>query len=265
MTPWRTLGVALLLCAAVVNAQGLPAFVVASVKLNTSGLPYDQSMPRVDGVALVNERLRDVILFAFDLLDFQLAGAPDWAADERYDINARGAGPLSLADKRERLQRLLADRFGLRVRSEMRDQPVYALVRTGTTLGKGLKSRDCGARGIGATGITGLPCGDGIAAADAGVVGMAGIPMTRLAGFLGGVLGRVVIDETGLPGAFDVGLRWRPDIGVSPDLSPLAIERINAQPALPVALQEQLGLRLQSSRAAVRQVRIESIARPTPD
>jgi len=260
MTPWRALGVALLLGGAVVAAQGQPAFAVASVKLNTSGLPYDQSTPRVDGVALVNERLRDVILFAFDLLDFQLVGAPDWIAAERYDINARGAGPLSLADKRERLQRLLADRFGARVRSEMREQPVYDLVRTGTTLGKGLKSRDCAAGGI-----AGLECGDGVAAADAGVMRMAGIPMTRLAAFLGGVVGRVVIDHTGLPGPFDVDLRWRPDIGLSPDLSPLAIERINAQPALPVALQEQLGLRLQSSRAAVRQVRIESIARPAPD
>jgi uncharacterized protein (TIGR03435 family) len=264
MTPWRV-AVAMLLCGVLVAAQGQPAFVVASVKLNTSGLPYDQSRDRVDGVDLVNERLRDVILFAFDLLDFQLVGAPQWVADERYDINVRGAGPLSPADKRDRLQRLLVDRFGLRVRSDMREQAVYALVRTGTMLGKGLKSRECGAQGIGATGIAGLPCGDGIAAADGGVVGMAGIPMTRLAAFLGGVLGRVVIDETGLNGPFDVELRYRPDIGLSPDLTPLAIERINSQPALPVALQEQLGLRLQSKRASVRQVKIESIAHPTSD
>ena len=260
MTWWRALTVAMLLFAGLVAAQGPPAFAVASIKANTSGLPYDQSRDRVDGVDLVNERLRDVILFAFDLLDFQLVGAPGWVADERYDITARATGPLSPVEKRERLQRLLADRFGLRVRSEMREQPVYALVRTGTTLGKGLQSRDCAAGGI-----AGLECGDGIAAADAGVMRMAGIPMTRLAAFLGRVLGRVVIDETGLPGAFDVELRWRPDIGLSPDLSPLAIERINAQPALPVALQEQLGLRLQPSRAEVRQVRIETITHPTPD
>ena len=51
------------------------AFTVASIKPNTSGLPYSQSADRPDGVAFVNERLRDVMLFAFGLHDFQLAGA----------------------------------------------------------------------------------------------------------------------------------------------------------------------------------------------
>lgn len=89
--------------------------------------------------------------------------------------------------------------------------------------------------------------------------------MTRLVAFLVGVVGRVVIDETGLAGLFDVDLRWRADIGLSPDLSEAAKKDIEARPALPVALREQLGFELRSRRAPVTLVVVESIARPTPD
>ena len=69
----------------------------------------------------------------------------------------------------------------------------------------------------------------------------------------------------GLSGPFDVDLRWRPDIGLSPDLSDAAKQKIEAQATLPVAVREQLGLELQSRRAPVTLVVVESIAPPTPD
>jgi uncharacterized protein (TIGR03435 family) len=235
-------------------------FTVASIKLNTSGVPYSQSTDVPDGLAFVNERLRDVLLFAFDLYDFQLTGDPGWVSRDRFDIAARADGPLSVAEKRARLRQLLTDRFGLRVRTDVQEQAVYALKRAGADVGAGLKNRDCAAPGLG-----GLACGRGVAAADGGVMRMGGIPLARLAAFLGGVLGRVVIDETGLPGPFDVDLQWRPDIGLSPDLTEAAKLRIEARPALPDALREQLGLELQSRRAPVTLLVVESIARPTPD
>jgi uncharacterized protein (TIGR03435 family) len=237
-----------------------PAFAVASIKPNTSGLPYNQSGDPPDGVAFVNERVRDVILFAYGLYEFQLTGDPAWVSRDRFDISARGDGQLSFDEKRARVRRLLADRFALKVRTETREQSVYALVKSASGLGVGLKSRDCAVPGIG-----GLACGRGIAAVDAGVVRMGGIPMARLAGTLGGVLGRVVVDDTGLTGPFDVDLRWRPDIGLSPDLSDAAKQKIEAQPTLPVAVREQLGLEFQSRRAPVSLVVVESIAPPTPD
>ena len=236
------------------------AFTVGSIKPNTSGLPYSQSTEPPDGVALVNERLRDVILFAYGLYDFQLTGDPAWVSRDRFDIVARAEAPLSFDEKRARLRRLLADRFGLRVRTERREQAIYALTKTGTSLGAGLKSRNCAEAGIG-----GLACGRGIASPDGGVMRLAGIPLARLTGFLGGVLGRVVLDETGLTGLFDVDMQWRPDIGLSPDLTEAAKARIEARPALPVAVREQLGLELQSRRAPVDLVVVESITLPTPD
>ena len=251
-------GLATVAIAAATLAQE-PAFSVASIKPNTSGLPYSRSADRPDGVALVNERLRDVILFAYGLYEFQLTGDPGWVSRERFDITARADGALSFDDKRARLRRLLADRFGLRVRSETREQAISALTVPGAP-GAGLKKRDCSVPGIGD-----LACDRGIASPDGGVMRMGGIPMPRLAAFLGGVLGRVVLDETGLTGPFDVDLQWRPDIGLSPDLTEAAKARIEARPALPVALREQLGLELQSRRAPVTLVVVDSISQPTPD
>jgi bla regulator protein blaR1 len=240
--------------------QGTASFTVASIKPNTSGLPYSQSAAPPDGLGFVNERLRNVILFAFGLYDFQLTGDPGWVSRDRFDITARAEGPLSLDEKRVRLRRLLADRFGLRVRNETREQNVYALTKAVGAAGSGLRSRDCTVPGI-----AGLACDRGIAAADDGVMRMGGITMARLAGFLGGVLGRVVIDETGLTGPLDVDLQWRPDIGLSPDLTDAGRTRIEARPALQVALREQLGLELQSRRAPVTLVVVESVRQPTPD
>ncbi len=109
--------IAVLAFAIGVHSQETASFTVASIKLNTSGLPYSQSADRPDGLALVNERLRDVILFAFGLYQFQLTGDPAWVSRDRFDITARADGPLSIDEKRVRLRRLLADRFGLMVRT----------------------------------------------------------------------------------------------------------------------------------------------------
>jgi uncharacterized protein (TIGR03435 family) len=75
----------------------------------------------------------------------------------------------------------------------------------------------------------------------------------------------VVNDETRLAGLFDVDLQWRPDLGMSPDFTEQAKERIAARPALPDALREQLGLELQSRRGPVKMVIVEAISQPTPD
>ena len=241
-------------------AQSADSFAVASIKRNTSGLPYGQSADRPDGLALVNETLRDVILFAFDVHDFQLVGAPAWIARERFDIAARADGPLSVDDKRARLRRLLADRFGLRAATETREQPVYALQRIAGAASAGLKPRDCAVPGVGA-----LPCGRGLTVADAGMMRMGGIPMTQVARLLTGVLHRTVTDATGLGGLFDVDLQWRPDLEISPDLTDEARARIQERPALPSALREQLGLDLQPGRGPVKLVLVAAINEPALD
>jgi uncharacterized protein (TIGR03435 family) len=94
---------------------------------------------------------------------------------------------------------------------------------------------------------------------------MTGVPVRSVAEFLSDVLGRLVMDETGLSGVYDVDLRWRPDIGMSPDLSDAAKQQIEARPSLPVAVREQLGLELAPRRAPVTFVIVEQVSEPTPD
>jgi uncharacterized protein (TIGR03435 family) len=260
----RTCALALLLVAsctlAATAAQELTGFTVASVKRNTSELPYDQSRDRLDGVALVNERLRDVIAAAYGVYEFQLLDVPAWVSNDRFDISARADRPLSDQEKQVRLQQLLRDRFSLMVRTETREQGVYALTVRSGGLRAGLERRECSAPGA-----ANLACGAGLGSFDGGIYRMGGVPLSRLATFLSVVLGRVVNDETRLAGLFDVDLQWRPDLGMSPDFTEQAKERIAARPALPDALREQLGLELQSRRGPVKMVIVEAISQPTPD
>jgi uncharacterized protein (TIGR03435 family) len=89
-----------------------------------------------------------------------------------------------------------------------------------------------------------------------GILAARGVPMPRLAEFLSQVTGRFVIDATGLAGTFDLELRWTPEAQLRPD---------SEAPSIFTALQEQLGLRLDSRRALETVLVIDSIERPTPD
>jgi uncharacterized protein (TIGR03435 family) len=89
--------------------------------------------------------------------------------------------------------------------------------------------------------------------------------MPRLIAFLSDVLGRPVVDRTDLEGSFDLDLRYRPDVGLSDQLTDSAKADLNTRPALPAALREQLGLQLQSRRLQLPLVVVDTITRPAPD
>jgi uncharacterized protein (TIGR03435 family) len=244
----------------VLAQQQITGFPVATVKRNVSDLPYSLSQDRPDGLALVNERVRDIIRFALGLYDFQLIGAPEWATSERFDISARAEGPLSLTEKRVRLQQLLRERFGLRIRTEMREDRVYALTKKSGSSPQGIVARDCDR-----SGVANLACGRGLQSPDGGIMRMGGVPIQRLVIFLGDIMGRVVTDETGLTGVFDIDLQFRPDTNLSPDFTDDAKQRIEARASLPAALVEQLGLELQPRRTPIRFTIVEALTRPTAD
>src|SRR5687767_6933031 len=133
-------GLASVLCATVALAAALvrgqePAFEVASVKPNRSSeLRIDVNLAGRRFVA-TNVPLRELIRFAYNVQDERLMGGPDWIRTERFDVDARAdydlpawgpSGPP--ADVLQMLRRLLAERFGLVVRQESRELPVYVLV-----------------------------------------------------------------------------------------------------------------------------------------
>jgi uncharacterized protein (TIGR03435 family) len=263
-----------------------PEFEVASVRPNKSG----DGMVRL-GIepggrfTATNVPLRLLIRNAYQVQDFQLVDAPDWIRSERFDIVAKAEadvppgpiggppGPMQLM-----LQSLLAERFKLVLHTEQRELPIYALVlaRSDGRLGSQLRTStiDCLEVMKAARGRGGPPplapgerpmCGMRIGP---GQLGGGGIPLDAFSGLLSQFVQRVVVDRTGLAGNFDIDLSWTPDQlpqgGPPPGAPPLPPIDPNG-PSIFTAVQEQLGLKLESTRGPVDVLVIDGVARPTPD
>jgi uncharacterized protein (TIGR03435 family) len=180
----------------------------------------------------------------------QVVGAPRWLRDERYDITAQvadttavGKGATFLA-MRPSIRALLEDRFQLRTHRESRQLSVYALVRSDRALGPGLSRStvDC-VKDEASCGYTGGP----------GHVKAVALTSDILMQLLANASGRIVVDRTGLRGPFTVDLEWSQDQGTSD------------KPSIFAAVQEQLGLKLEPTRAPVDILVIDHVERPTPD
>jgi uncharacterized protein (TIGR03435 family) len=231
-----------------------PSFEVASVRPNTSPDGTINIPPTPpDGVVLHNRSVAAVVRYAYQLPDFRVVGLPRWAEDERFDIAAKAAGPITETERQSLVQALLADRFWLKAHFEKREQTVYVMTRARAdgSLGPGLQPRaDC---------LT-TPCQrSGSGSRVAGVIRVRGTTMAGLADMMSSILGQVVRDESGIEGVFDVQASWRPDAVDATD------NPSDKRPSFFSAIQEQLGLRLQPGRALVDVLVIDSVQPPTPD
>ena len=284
--------IAAFLCAATVWAQSPPAtntnlkFEVASVKPNTSGDGRMMIGVQPGGrYTATNMPLRLLIRNAYGIQDFQLVGAPDWADSERFDIIAKAehdigppipGGPPSPIQLM--LRSLLEDRFKLALHTEKRELPIYALVlaRPDGKLGPQLQptKTDCsalsGARGRGGPPPDPPPPRGGRPACGVrmmpGQLAAGGFPIGLLAQQLSQSAQRVVVDRTGLTGNYDFDLKWTPDQlpqGAPPGAPVPAIDPNG--PSLFTAVQEQLGLKLESTKGAVEVLVVDHVERPTPD
>jgi uncharacterized protein (TIGR03435 family) len=265
-------------------------FDAATIKPNASG-EMRVSMRFLPGGSYEasNVTLRSMIQQAYGMAEFQVLGGPDWLATERYDILAKSPEGATQAGFLPRLQALLTERLALQTRRETREAPVYALVlaRSDGRLGPQLKPSavDCtpAARGradqppvpppgrqmppamppLGEV----RPCS--MMRSGSRVSG-GGQTMAALTASLQNNTGRIVIDRTGLAGAFDFDLEFTPDPaltgrGPGGGLPGLADNPLPAgQDALSIftAVQEQLGLKLESTRAPVDVLIIESAQKP---
>jgi uncharacterized protein (TIGR03435 family) len=258
------------LSAQVVKSDGpKPQFEVATVRPNNSGESNASIRIQPGGrLTATNQTLRNLIRNAFNLQPYQMVGGPDWIESDRYDIVAKVAD-TDLDDKGMipgpqfmlRVQSFLEDRFKMVTRWETRDMPVYALVLVADgKLGPRLTIHggECDrARGSAppAPGSPSLNCGTrtNMTPTSAKVTG-SGIRMETFARNLAGATGRYVVDKTGLPGSYDLEIEFTPD--QSPDTT---------GPSLFTAMQEQLGLKLDSQRAPIEVLVIDRLEKPTPD
>jgi bla regulator protein blaR1 len=260
-----SLGVALCVCTAPM-ALGQPrakplTFEVASVKRSPPDAPgmFIRPLPG-GGLRVTGASLKNLIALAYELRGFQISGGPNWIDSERFDIEARSEtsdavppnAPTNMSEEQrkinERLRNLLADRFQLTLHRETKEQPVYALVvsRGGPKFQESGEPRGLirGARGT----ITG----------QATTMGMLALNLSN-------VLGRRVIDQTGLTGKYSFELKWAFD---QPAAAPLPGSELPASvdsngPSIFTALPEQLGLRLESQKGPVEILVISRAEKPS--
>ena len=225
------------------------SFEVASVKVNSSGQAVMRltAPPGTGRFEATNVSARLLILNAYGLRDFQLAGAPSWTESERFDVAGRTAASATRDEISAMVRTLLAERFRLRSHRETREMPVYALVSAtpDKRLGPALKVSTAETRTrISPTSISAVS-----------------MTMARLALTLSAIVGRVVNDETGLAGNYDVELAFAPEGPLPPAAPPPDPDA----PSIFTALREQLGLRLDGRRGRVEVFVVDGIERPTPD
>ena len=278
------------------------AFEVASIKPSNALTGLSSiSFPPSGRFTATNISLRQLIRLAYGtppqlLPDSQLIGGPNWIDSDRFDILAKaeddaGAASAGLSPRTMLMVRALAaDRFKLAVHSEVRILPIYALVmaRKDRKFGPQLRRTevDCSvprmARGGANAPSRGSPpppppppgvrptCGSN---GSPGRLAGGGTAISELSIGLSRGVNRVVIDRTGLTGYFDYQLEWTPD--QMPTLGQPASASPNAPPPPPpapidgpsifTAVQEQLGLKLESTTGPVNVIVIDRVERPTED
>jgi uncharacterized protein (TIGR03435 family) len=243
----------------------MPAFEVASVKPSPPPGPSAGFATRADGgpgtpdptrIDYRNLPLSSLIGQAYGLDHWQLS-APEWMAVEKYDIAAKVPPGATEEQFRLMLQRLLAERFKLRVHRGKQEMPMYSL--TAARSGPRLKSH-AGAPPVVDTDGPKRPSRDSngypILPLPNGMMTMGGksrlqtddAPLAQLARYLSSYLGAPVRDDTGLEGKYDIGLFW-----VSRDSG----WETDSGPDLFAALQEQLGLKLEKKKGPVEILAID--------
>lgn len=259
--------------ASVLSAQAQPGFEVASVKPNKSGTLQTNIGMLPNGVNFVNLPLRAIIQFAYGINQpSKLFGVPDWAATERYDINARAAGPVTADERRSMLQALLADRFKLVARREQREVSVLALktVRNDGKLGPNMgESKGCIAPG-GAAGKEPATANDqtpvcGVRPAGNGRLVLIGVPVQQFSALLGTILSRTIVDEAGLTGRYDIDFTFTPEQPLPAAANTQNPDSEPGGPSIYTALRDQLGLKLELERVREEVLVIEHVERQPSD
>jgi uncharacterized protein (TIGR03435 family) len=245
------------------------AFDVVSIKPNRSGdggMSF-QMLPGGRFVA-INATVRALLqsTYQFKYFPWQVVGGPDWIDREHFDIEGRAGTPASINQIQAMVRTLLATRFKLAYTEETREQSIYHLVtargdgRPGPQLTQ--PATPCDATPVPLDAPPPVPTADGPRRCGArftrGTTGQRiegiGVPIDEIARRLTQPLRRIVVNRTRLEGTFDFGLEYTPES-----------ERDAAGDAsvpLLTALQDQLGLRVESARGPVEVLVIQSAEKP---
>jgi uncharacterized protein (TIGR03435 family) len=241
----------------------LPEYEVASVKENKSDNHMMRMMTNADGYSTTNVSLQTLIANAYGIKQDLISGGPGWVESKGFDVDAKVAGPdieqlkkLTPRQRASMLQPILAERFKLKVHLETKELPIYEL----TVMKTGPKFKEA---------APDPPPADGVKDDDAhkhgGMMTMGpgmftgeDLPMASIAGQLSYVVHRTVVDKTGLTGKYNVDLKFASEDGPKQDSG-----SADTAPSIFTAVQEQLGLKLQSAKGLVETLVIDHAELPS--
>jgi bla regulator protein blaR1 len=239
-----------------------PSFEVASIKPNSSGGNRVALVGQPGGrFVATNVTLQMLITIAYQVDGFRISGGPNWVNSDRFDIEARAEGGNTIPGQPfPLLQSLLEDRFGLKVPWETKEFPVYELVvaKNGMKL-QAVADPD--------------PLPPGGFRVARGVMAGSAVSFINFVRALSLYLGRTIVNKTALIGFFDIKLEWTPEVGEGGPFGPGGSFGPGPEtgpppssvpgPSIFTAIQEQLGLRLESSKGPVDVLVIDSVERPS--
>jgi uncharacterized protein (TIGR03435 family) len=243
------------------------AFEVASIKPNATGDNRVQMQVAPGGrMNMTGVTMKLLIRNAFRIQDFQIVGGPGWMEADRWDIQTKAEENASPVQVNEMLQTLLADRFQLKFHKETRELPVYELV----VAKGGQKLQETRPDGPPVAGPRGESLGRGTMVVGRGQLAGSGMTMAQLSTMLANTLGRTVIDKTGLTGNYDVKLSWTPEPGQGGLLGgapppPAPVDPDATAPSIFTAIQEQLGLKIDSGKGPVDVYVIDRVEKPATE
>ncbi|MGB8844193.1 MAG: TIGR03435 family protein [Terracidiphilus sp.] len=243
-------------------ANADPSLEVATIKPSEPGRQGLGFTLRGTHFITINTSMNDLIAFAYALHAKQIIGAPDWFSTERFDIDGvpDTPGRPSIKQMKIMLQKLLADRCALKFHHEQKELSVYA-VRV-TSGGPKMSKTTAGPNDLGGFGFRGL-----------GDLVVRNMSMAEFAIWMqGSVMDRPMVDQTGLKDKYDFTLKWTPDDSqfaqfrgaLTPPPKP-AGDNPNAPPSLYTAVQEQLGLKIEATKAPDDVIVIDHVDKPSPN
>jgi uncharacterized protein (TIGR03435 family) len=225
-------------------SDALPSFEVASIRpVDRTGQPGHGSMAQSGPRAtFTGYTLNGLIMYAYDVRGYQVSGGPGWMGADTYTIAAKAEGDATpgITELRKMLQGLLAERFELKLHSEMKETRVYLLepAKSGLKLTASKAPRTTMSMGP-------------------GHLTMGKATPAQMAALLSSVLNRPVLDRTGAAGEFDFALE-------SPDIMTGRMQSGEdvTGPSIFTAVEEQLGLRLESSKGPIETLIVDHVVKP---
>ena len=230
-------------------ADAHPSFEVATIRPADPNETNGNFIVGGHRIVIENQTVNNLISFAYAVHQKQIVDGPAWLETERFDIDGQADQPgvANLHQVQEMLQKLLADRFDLKLHRDKRDLSIYAIkVAKG-----GPKLTQTAANAYG------LPSQSGHGHSSQQQRKFTNNSMSDFALGMQAYMDRPVVDETGLPGRYDFTLRWTPDN--------VPTNEPGAAPGIFTAIQEQLGLKLEATRGSADVLVIDHIERPSPN